>query len=208
MMRTMDMPLDTGDGAGQSFHFVIDPVTLRELANNVELAENRIVELEVAGESGDAERISWLRILGRLGEAEDLGWRTLVKRGGAMEGQQPRNPLPYPAVTAALRLAHVLHWQERYDKAEQLFVLARKSAASAASDSSNSRATALTLVAFAHQHLGKAYFDQGMLEEALDCFQCALSLRQDLACPPDQIISTCQAIARTKTLIAERGIRS
>ncbi|MFL4476702.1 tetratricopeptide repeat protein [Paeniglutamicibacter sp. ORCA_105] len=202
------MPTKSVGESLQQARYTIDPITLREVVTNKAVVEARIVELEDLGESGDAERISWLRILGRLQEAEDLSWYMLVKSGGASDTRQITDPLPYNAVTAALRLAHVLHWQQRYSHAIQLFSAALGTAESAVSDPDKSQSIALTLVAFARQHLGKMYFDQGRFEEALESFQSALNLRQEMKSPEDQIESTLQAISTTKACIAKNGATS
>src|SRR5690606_3721485 len=91
--------------------YSIDPRTLREIVTDVSAAEARIRELEELGDSGDAERLGWLRMIGRLDEAEELAWIMLEQRGIARHEFSASITLPYPAVTAALRLAHVLQWQ-------------------------------------------------------------------------------------------------
>ncbi|MBO0907511.1 tetratricopeptide repeat protein [Arthrobacter sunyaminii] len=182
-------------------HYSIHPATLREICNDDEAAERKIAQLESVGESGDAERISWLRIAGRLVEAEALGWSTLITREGATGAHQVMQPLPFGAVAASLRLAHVLHWMERYSEAEVLFLAALTSAETEANKNKASNA-ALTMVAFAQQHIGKMYFDQGRFIDALACFHKALAIRQELKSPMDQIESTLQALETTKALMS------
>lgn len=96
------------------------------------------------------------RIAGRLADAEALGWSALIMRGGATAEHQVLEPLPFGAVSASLRLAHVLHWMERYNEAEALFLAALTSAEAEVNKNEASN-VALTLVAFAQQHMGKMY---------------------------------------------------
>ncbi|MGP5666820.1 tetratricopeptide repeat protein, partial [Glutamicibacter arilaitensis] len=170
--------------------YIIDPVSLREVVSNEAAVESRIEELENIGEPGDAERISWLRMLGRLQEAEELGWITLVKSGGVTDNRQIVTPLPFQAVAGALRLAHVLHWQKRYSQADRLFTAALESAQSEIDNSEMNPVAARSLAAFAWQHLGKLHFDQGQFADALQSFESALVLRQELKSPEDQLAST------------------
>lgn len=192
----------------QQASYIIDPHTLREVVHDANLVEARVDELALSGASGDAERIAWLRMLGRLSEAEALGWSMLIRSGGASSAGKVPNPLPYAAITAALRLAHVMHWQERYSEADELFSMALKAAEAAVSDPQKPRTVALTLLAFAHQHIGKLYFDERRFDEALNEFQTALALRQEAKSPVDQIESTRQAISTAKVRIAEAASAS
>ncbi|ASN39963.1 hypothetical protein CGQ24_13695 [Arthrobacter sp. 7749] len=192
------MTAEPYDEPAQKAHYIIDPLTLREVVNDENLVEERIDSLAHGGAAGDGERIAWLRMLGRFTEAETLGWSALIRSGGATSTGQVRDPLPYGATTAALRLAHVMHWQERYSDANELFLIALAAAEAAVLDPQKPRTVALTIAAFAHQHIGKMYFDQHRCEEALEKFQTALALRQAAQSPEDQIASTLQAITTTK----------
>lgn len=183
--------------------YTIDPVSLREVVSNAAAVESRILDLESIGESGDAERISWLRILGRLHEAEELGWITLARAGGAVDNRHIVTPLPFQAVAAALRLAHVLHWQKRYSQAAGLFMAGLAAAQSAIKNSDFDSVTARSLAAFAWQHLGKLYFDQGRFHDALESFESALVLRLELQSPEDQVASSRQAISVTEACLAQ-----
>lgn len=184
--------------------YIIDPVSLREVVSNEAAVESRIEELENIGEPGDAERISWLRMLGRLQEAEELGWITLVKSGGVTDNRQIVTPLPFQAVAGALRLAHVLHWQKRYSQADRLFTAALESAQSEIVNSEMNPVAARSLAAFAWQHLGKLHFDQGQFADALQSFESALVLRQELKSPEDQLASTRQAICTAEACLAQK----
>ncbi|MGV2952754.1 tetratricopeptide repeat protein [Glutamicibacter sp. AGC46] len=184
--------------------YIIDPVSLREVVSNEAAVESRIEELENIGEPGDAERISWLRMLGRLQEAEELGWITLVKSGGMTDNRQIVTPLPFQAVAGALRLAHVLHWQKRYSQADRLFTAALESAQSEIDNSEMNPVAARSLAAFAWQHLGKLHFDQGQFADALQSFESALVLRQELKSPEDQLASTRQAICTAEACLAQK----
>ncbi|CBT77128.1 tetratricopeptide repeat protein [Glutamicibacter arilaitensis] len=184
--------------------YIIDPVSLREVVSNEAAVESRIEELENIGEPGDAERISWLRMLGRLQEAEELGWITLVKSGGVTDNRQIVTPLPFQAVAGALRLAHVLHWQKRYSQADRLFTAALESAQSEIDNSEMNPVAARSLAAFAWQHLGKLHFDQGQFADALQSFESALVLRQELKSPEDQLASTRQAICTAEACLAQK----
>lgn len=182
-------------------NYFLDPLTLREVVNDKKLVSERILELELKGETGDAERIAWLRMVGRLDEAEKLGRASLAKARVSNFAEESSHILPLPAVTAALRLAHVFHWQERHVLAKELFLSAITAAKDATKDPKIHRKTALSLVAFGQQHLGKLHFDLGEFSNALDCFNKALAIRHDLDSPSDQIESTLQAIQTTKSLI-------
>ncbi|NKG22586.1 tetratricopeptide repeat protein [Paeniglutamicibacter terrestris] len=192
----------------QQTSYVIDPLTLREVVNDANLVEARIDVLERGGTAGDSERIAWLRMLGRLSEAETLGWSALIRSGGASSTGAVTNPLPYGATTAALRLAHVMHWQERYDEANELFSMAQTAAESAVSDPQKPRRVPLTIAAFAHQHRGKMYYEQHRFDQALDEFQTALALREEANSPADQIASTLLAIKTSKARIAATAAAS
>lgn len=197
------MPIKSSTEEPRKASYVIDPVSLREVVSNETAAEFRISELESIGESGDAERISWLRMLGRLPEAEDLGWIALAKSGGVTDSRKIVTPLPFSAVACALRLAHVMHWQKRYRQADQLFTAALESTQSQIDQSNLNPVTALSLAAFARQHLGKMYFDQGRFSDALRSFKSALVLRQELQSPEDQLASTRLAISTTEDCLAQ-----
>lgn len=174
----------------------IDPITLRDIPDDVAAARAYLAELETRGEHGDAERVPWLRMLGHLEEAESLG-RAILDRAGGTDVQGGVGP--------ALRLAHVLHWQGRFREADTLFDAARATAAGELEDANNerSRRWAAAMLAFADQHQGKARFDEGRTAEALALFERALARRIAENAPEDQINSTRQALAAAKARAAE-----
>jgi tetratricopeptide (TPR) repeat protein len=158
----------------------IDGQTLREVLDDPAAAARRVAELEAPPYEDDpravGERVTLLRMLGRLEDAETLARHALTLTAGHARRQ----------VAASLRLAHVLHWQERFDEADQLFTDALKTAADLGD---------AALQAFAHQHYGKSLFDQGQLAEAAEQFTAALRLRENVGAPEDQLASSRQALA-------------
>ncbi|MGJ3403541.1 hypothetical protein [Glutamicibacter sp. Je.9.36] len=181
--------------------YSIDPQTLREIVTDVSAVEARILQLEELGTPGEAERIAWLRMTGRLEEAEELAWSCLRRSGFASQDFASSNALPYSGVAAALRLAHVLHWQGRFELAQAIFESARASIQNRDCSCTAEKHVAATLEAFALQHHGKLYFDRGLIGQALDCFRSSLSLRQTLNAPEDQLASSRLAIAAAESRI-------
>lgn len=193
--------------------YTIDDVTLRDVPDDVVAARARVAGLRAQGAAGDAERIGWLRMLGDLDEAERVGWRSLAAAGGpGTAGDVPVAgadvDLPIEAVGAALRLAHVLQWQRRFELADALFRAGRERAdATARSAAAGTRdyRVAVAMRYFARQHGGKSLFDQGRYDEALGMFAHALALRLAAGAPQDQIDSSRQAVrAAGWRLIAAR----
>lgn len=113
--------------------FTIDPKTLREVVDPYEAW----TQLGVAA-----------RVLGELELAERALTTALALR---------------PSTAARLRLAHVFHWQGRFDEAHAEFARCAESG---------------ELADFVHQHWGKCYFDEGRYAEALEHFRAALALRE------------------------------
>ena len=145
----------------------------------------------------------WLRMLGCLDEAEELGWQLLAAAGGprSRTHAQRDETLPLDAFGPALRLAHVLHWQDRFREADVLFTAVINSArkiAGAAVDGSLDQQRATTMSAFALHHQGKSRFDEDRLDEALHLFEEALAIRSRVSAPGDQIASSRQAVAVTR----------
>ncbi|PZR53118.1 hypothetical protein DNL40_08935 [Xylanimonas oleitrophica] len=159
--------------------YTIDPVTLREVPDDVGAARAHVAALTARGPDGDAERVFWLRVLGELDEAARLG-RAVVQRAEPGTAQH---------AAALLRLAHVLQWQGRFAEADALFDDALRQAR---------RLEHTALTAFALQHSAKSLFDQRRHAEALDRFTEALRLREADGAPADQIASTRQALAATR----------
>jgi tetratricopeptide (TPR) repeat protein len=181
----------------------IDDVTLRDEPDDPDAAWAYVRTLEPGG-----DKVVWLRMLGELAQAEALGWDLLASHGGpASLASFGGRALPIAAVAPALRLAHVLQWQERFGDADLLFAAAISSAerlAEAAPDGSAEERRALTLLAFGWQHLGKSRFDERRFDEALMLFRRAHELRGRLGAPNDQIASSEQAIAATCARLASR----
>jgi tetratricopeptide (TPR) repeat protein len=179
----------------------IDDVTLRDEPDDRDAAWDYVRSLEPGG-----EKVVWLRMLGEFADAEALGWDLLASHGGpASLASVSGRGLPIGAVAPALRLAHVLQWQERFRDADALFAAAISSAerlAEAAPDGSSEERRALTLLAFGWQHLGKCRFDESRFDEALMLFQRAHELRRRLGAPHDQVASSEQAIAAARARLA------
>jgi tetratricopeptide (TPR) repeat protein len=180
----------------------IDDTTLRDEPVDRDEALRHVESLGPCG-----EKVVWLRMLGELDQAAALGWALLADAGGpaTLAVVEPRRDLPVDAIAPAVRLAHVLQWQERFAHADALFAVAVASAervvdASAAGSAEQRRAT--TLLAFAIQHRGKSWFDEGRLDDALESFRRALDLRERLDAPADQVASSRQAVAATLVRLA------
>jgi len=176
----------------------VDDVTLRDEPDDRDAAWEYVHSLKPG-----PEKVLWLRMLGDLYGAEALGWNLLADAGGPESIPAARHHvrLPVDAQRPAIRLAHVLHWQERFRDADVLFeaaIVSASNVAELAGDGSVEERTATTTLAFALQHLGKSRFDEGRLDEALELFQQALDLRRRLGAPDDQITSSQQAITATR----------
>jgi predicted negative regulator of RcsB-dependent stress response len=61
-----------------------------------------------------------------------------------------------------------------------------------------------SVAAFARQHRGKVYFEQGNLEDALADFTAAVFLREKSGASADQLESSLIAVAVVESFIAER----
>jgi len=138
--------------------------------------------VKVLGEIG-----SYSRILENLDEAEkylneamslieehDLGIKLWVQNG--------------------IRLAHLYQWQGRYEIAEQMFYDIEEMC--------EVKKDVSSYLHFVIQHIGKFNFQVGSFDEALECFEEALALRENLG---DQslIDSSKYAITMTKVAIEE-----
>lgn len=193
------MPPSPTNQESVAAEYSIDPQSLREIVTNRSGAEARIRQLEELGTSGEAERVGWLRMIGRLEEAEELAWTCLHRSGFDSHDLEGGSPLPYSGVSAALRLAHVLHWQGRFDRAHALFESALVSIQNTDCPSNAEKRVASTLEAFALQHQGKLYFDEGQFGQALDCFRRSLSIRQSINASDDQLASSRLAITAAES---------
>jgi tetratricopeptide (TPR) repeat protein len=107
---------------------------------------------------------SFQRILKNLLEAEicHLECLQLLKAHQAAERR---------ILASNLRLAHVYQWQKRFQESNQLFTQTL-SALEASQDQE--------MLSFGLQHFGKNLFDQNRYHEALECFERALIIRQNL----------------------------
>jgi predicted negative regulator of RcsB-dependent stress response len=65
-----------------------------------------------------------------------------------------------------------------------------------------------SVAAFARQHRGKVYFEQGNLEDALADFTAAVFLREKSGASADQLESSLIAVAVVESFIAERDSES
>lgn len=153
----------------------IDPETLREVLIDPDQAVRYVDVVRAGGRC--AELVPWLRMLGEVEQAERIGRKALADRGGPASAQ---------GAAAALRLAHVLHWQEDFRAADELFDTVRSFLESW--DGSPQWASAM--LAFTDQHQGKARFDEGRWEEAREMFRSALDRRIGNGAPEDQLAST------------------
>lgn len=182
--------------------YVIDDDTLRDRPADESAARARVAELEKIGPDGDGERVSLLRMLGELDRAEELGWQVMKRQGGpgTREELMMIGVLPVEAVASAIRLAHVLHWREDFDAADDLFSAALRSLDNARMNDDD---RVPSLEAFTHQHLGKMRFDQGKVPIALLHFEQALRIREELGAPGDQIDSSRKAVDKAQSILSE-----
>jgi uncharacterized cupin superfamily protein/GNAT superfamily N-acetyltransferase len=129
------------------------------------------------------------RILLNLEEAEHF-----LKNALAITYKHPNQS---KLVQNMIRLAHVYQWRKSFEKAALLFEQAWLVLIDLKSDDS--------LIASYHQHLGKFYFDQGYLLNALAEFEGALKIRQKTNAPQDQIKSSEISINRIYSLLREKS---
>lgn len=185
--------------------YVIDDETLRDRPADEEATRARVAELEEFGPDGDTERVPLLRMLGRLDEAETLGWQVMERNGGpgSKEDLLMTGVLPVEAAKSAIRLAHVLHWKEDYDAADDLYSAVLRSLENARMNDDD---RVPELEAFTHQHLGKMRFDQDRAPTAKLHFEQALKIREEIGAPEDQIESSRQALRVVQQRIEAAGI--
>src|SRR5690625_720640 len=170
------------------YHF--DAHTQREVPRDPSEAAAWVDHLAAQGLVGEPMRVVWLRILGRLDEAEELGWRVLGRSGGPGSRTDALDaPLPLSAVSAAIRLAHVLQWQGEFPLACELHEQAL-AAIEAVEPMSEDSAYADYLRPFAYQHLARCYFDEGKYQKALEAAQRSFELRVNAGVPEDQVLSS------------------
>jgi tetratricopeptide (TPR) repeat protein len=181
--------------------YIIDDNTLRDRPADESAARARVAELEEIGPDGDGERVSLLRMLGELDRAEALGWQVMEREGGpgSRDALTVTGVLPVDAVASAIRLAHVLHWKEDFDAADDLFSAALRSLDNARMNADD---RVPGLEAFTHQHLGKMRFDQGKIAIAQLHFEQALKIREEEDVPEDQLESSRQALRVTRSILS------
>lgn len=106
------------------------------------------------------------------------------------------NAKPLHAISTQIRLAHALHWKEKYVQAFEHFKSLLQSCRSG---------EAMRYLDFVHQHYGKCLLDAGRLEEGLEHLLLAHAIRVqkgDLAL----ISSTEQAILFARDQIRQRDL--
>src|SRR5699024_542828 len=178
------------------YHF--DAHTQREVLRDPQEAAAWVDHLEAQGLVGEPMRVVWLRILGPLDEAGKRGRRLLSRPGGPGARTDALDaPLPLSAVSAAIRLAHVLQWQGECALACALHEQALASI-EAVEPMSEDSAYADYLRPFAYQHLARCYFDEGEYEKALESAQRAYELRVNAGVPEDQVLSSSGLIDAVK----------
>ncbi len=168
----------------------IDAQTQREILVDPDSVQTWVEHLKAQGLAGDPMRVVWLRIAGRLDEAEELGWQVLRRSGGPSNAEEAAGAaLPLSAVTAAIRLAHVLQWKRQFELAHTLYERALETV-EAVTPMCEDSAYADYLHPFAIQHQARCYFDEERYQEALDASQRAYDLRVAAGVPEDQVLSS------------------
>lgn len=183
--------------------FVFDARTQREVVDNPHAARAWVTHLQSIGMAGDPMRVVWLRIVGDLDDAAELGWRVLHRSGGpGAVDDLGLTPLPLSAVTAAVRLGHVVQWQKNFALAHELFDHGLE-AIEATEPLGEDAAYAEYLRPFALQHQARCYFDEGRYSEALGTSQLAHDLRVMAGVPEDQVLSSTGLISAVLQLLQD-----
>ncbi|WP_168196673.1 tetratricopeptide repeat protein [Bdellovibrio sp. ZAP7] len=163
----------------------VDPIGLRkyviDLLGSLATASSHAKRVSILGEAG-----VHLRCLGDLSEAEQVLREALRIVEEEQLGLRKE-------VQQKIRLAHVLQYKKQFKYSDKLFKEVIE--VCRVNDKANG------LLHFALQHAGKNLFDQNRFTEALALFEEAMELRLKQEAPEDQIKSTAQAIARTKSLL-------
>lgn len=164
-----------------------DATTLREKVD-LHAAGARLEELgELRSLAALNEKVSLLRLVGRLDEAWDVA--NQAARQARFTGDREE------LLAARIRRAQVMQFRGMLQEAQvELTTCA---------DEARAHDWA-RLEAFALQHRGKVYFDQGELELALADFQSAVQLRQEPGNSPDELESSLIAVTITQSFIDER----
>lgn len=121
------------------------------------------------------------RILTRLDEAEFF-----LKQALALSHNHPSHNR---FIQNLIRLAHVYQWKKKFDKSQLLFDQAKTLL--------DEKPITEELQAAYHQHLGKLYFDQQYFGKAQAEFSTALSIREKIYAPKDQIESSRDSLLET-----------
>lgn len=114
------------------------------------------------------------RTLLRLDEAEFF-----LKKGLALSQGYPFHSR---FIQNLIRLAHVYQWKKEFEKSQTLFDQAKSLM--------DEKPVSEGLQAAYHQHLGKLYFDQQYFGKAQAEFSAALSIRERISAPIDQVESS------------------
>ncbi len=88
-----------------------------------------------------------------------------------------------------IRLAHVYQWKKDFEKSQILFDQAKSLI--------DEKPVSEVLQAAYHQHLGKLYFDQLYFGKAQAEFSTALSIRERISAPKDQVESSKESLKET-----------
>ncbi len=164
-----------------------DAVTLRPKVD-LSAAGARLDELgDLRSLSALNEKVSLLGLLGRLDEAWEVANEAVRQARFTADREQ--------LAKCRIRRAQIQQFQGKLDEA--------------ASELSDCLVEAearewTSVAAFARQHRGKVYFDQGNLEAALADFRAAVFLREKAGAPTDQLESSLIAVAVVESFIAER----
>lgn len=142
-------------------------------------------------ETHESQRLMFLeylgvanRVLNNLDESEYY-----LKKALALSYKHPKQS---KLIQNLIRLAHVYQWKKNFEKAAVLFEQAWSVLLELPK--------AELLLASYHQHLGKFYFDQKLFSLAQAEFETALSIRQSMNAPNDQIESSMNSLQRVLTL--------
>lgn len=124
------------------------------------------------------------RILNNLDESEYF-----LKKALTISYKHPKQ---FKLIQNLIRLAHVYQWKKNFEKAAVLYEQAWSVLLELPQ--------AELLLASYHQHLGKFYFDQKLFCLAQAEFETALSIRQLMNAPKDQIESSTSSLRRVISL--------
>lgn len=164
-----------------------DAVTLREKVD-LRAAGERLDELgALRSLAALNEKVGLLRLVGRLDEAMDMANQAL--RQSRFTGSRE------DLAASRIRRAQVLQFQGKLDDAAYELT-------HCVLDAETHEWT--SMAAFARQHRGKVYFEQGNLEGALADFTAAVFLREKSGASADQLESSLIAVAVVESFIAER----